>query len=81
MVALEGIKPTIPPYERRARKRPRRGRPVKAGPGYDAERWRVERTFAWLGNYRRLLVRYERHLSTFQAFFVIAFVLVLLRYL
>ena len=76
----KGIKPTIPPYERRARKRPRRGRPVKAGPGY-AERWRVERTFAWLGNYRRLLVRYERHLSTFRAFFIIAFVLVLLRHL
>ena len=54
----KGIKPTIPPYERRARKRSRRGRPVKAGLGY-AERWRVERTFAWLGNYRRLLVRYD----------------------
>jgi hypothetical protein len=53
---------------------------VKAGPGY-AKRWRVEWTFAWLGNYRRLLVRYERHLSTFRAFFVIAFVLVLLRHL
>src|SRR5215216_2624897 len=76
----KGIKPTIPPYERRARKRPRRGRPVKAGPGY-AERWRVERTFAWLGNYRRLLVRHERHLSTFRAFFTIGFVLVLLRHL
>jgi transposase len=22
-------------------------------------RWRVERTFAWLGNFRRLLVRWE----------------------
>ena len=76
----KGIKPTIPPYERRARKRPRRGRPVNVGPGY-AERWRVERTFAWLGNFRRLLVRHERHLSTFRAFFVIAFVLVLFRHL
>jgi len=76
----KGIKPTIPPYERRARKRPRRGRPMNVGPGY-AERWRVERTFAWLGNFRRLLVRHERHLSTFWAFFVIAFVLVLLRHL
>ena len=24
-------------------------------------RWKVERTFAWLGNFRRLVVRYERH--------------------
>ena len=28
------IKPTIPPYERRARKLPILGRPVKVGPGY-----------------------------------------------
>jgi Transposase DDE domain len=30
----KGIKPGIPPYERRPRKRPRRGRPTKAGPGW-----------------------------------------------
>lgn len=74
----KGIKPTIPSYERRARKRPKRGRPVKAGPGY-AERWKVERTFAWLGNFRRLLVRHERYLSTFRTFFLVAFVLMVLR--
>jgi transposase len=74
----KGIKPTIPTYERRERKRPKRGRPVKAGSGY-AERWKVERTFAWLGSFRRLLARYERYLCTFRAFFLIAFVLMLLR--
>lgn len=75
----KGIKPTIPPYVRRDRKRPTRGRPLKVGPGYE-ERWKVERTFAWLGNFRRLLVRQEHHLSTFRAFFLIAFILLLLRY-
>ncbi len=70
------IKPTIPPYERRAKKLPKLGRPVKVGPGY-AERWKVERTFAWLGNFRRLLVRHERYFSTFRAFFLIAFILML----
>ena len=74
----KGIKPTIPSYERRARKRPKRGRPVKAGSGY-AERWKVERTFAWLGNFRRLLVRHERYLSTFRAFLLIGFILLSLR--
>ena len=74
----KGIKPGIPPYERRPRKRPRRGRPTKAGPGY-AERWKVERTFAWLGNFRRLLVRHEHCLPTFRAFFLIAFILVSLK--
>ena len=82
MVALagrsRGIKPTIPSYLRRARNRPKRGRPVKVGPGY-AERWKVERTFAWLGNFRRLLVRHERYLFTFRAFLLVAFILVSLR--
>ena len=73
-----GIKPTIPRYERRERKHPRRGHPAKLGPGY-RERWKVERTFAWLGSFRRLLVRHERCLSTFRAFFLVAFILVSLR--
>ena len=52
---------------------------MKGGPGY-AERWKVERTFAWLGNFRRLLVRQERYLFTFRAFLLVAFILVSLRY-
>jgi transposase len=51
---------------------------MKAGPGY-SERRRVERTFAWLGNLRRLLVRHEHLLITFRAFYLVSFVLVLLR--
>lgn len=31
-------------------------------------RWTVERTIAWLHNYRRLLVRHERHSLLFQGF-------------
>ncbi len=74
-----GIKPTIPHYERRERNRPKRGRPVaEASPGC-GERWKVERTFAWLGSFRRLLVRHERCLSIFRAFVLVAFILVSLR--
>ena len=51
---------------------------MKAGPHYE-ERWKVERTFAWLFGFRRLLVRHECYLSTFRAFFLIAFILVALR--
>ena len=43
------------------------------------KRWKVERTFAWLGNYRRLVVRYDRTLSMYQAFFHIACALITLR--
>jgi len=31
-------------------------------------RWKVERTIAWLGYHRRLLVRWERHLALFTGF-------------
>ncbi len=33
------------------------------------KRWKVERTFAWFGNFRRLVVRWERHLKMYLAFF------------
>lgn len=45
------------------------------------KRWKIERTFAWLGNYRRLIVRYENHLLMYQAFFHLACLLITLRYL
>ena len=40
-----------------------------------AERFKVERTFAWLGNYRRLLIRWERLLIVYQGFFAFAVML------
>ncbi len=73
------IKPTIPPYQRRKRIRPKRGRPLRVGPGR-GERWQVERTFAWLGSFRRLLVRHERYPSIFRAFFLVAFIISLRRF-
>jgi transposase len=42
-------------------------------------RWKVERTFAWLGNFRRLLMRWERHLKMYLAFFHLACLLITLR--
>jgi transposase len=44
-------------------------------------RWKVERTFAWLGNFRRLLVRHDRYLSVYQGFFHLACFLITLRFL
>ncbi len=42
-------------------------------------RWKVERTFAWLANFRRLVVRWERHLTMYLAFFHLACLLITLR--
>jgi transposase len=42
-------------------------------------RWIIERTFAWLGNYRRLVVRYDRSITIYEAFFHIACFMIVLR--
>jgi len=42
-------------------------------------RWIVERTNAWLGNFRRLVVRYDRSLTIYGAFFHIACLMIVLR--
>jgi len=38
----------------------------------------MERTFSWLGHFRRLVVRYERSVEVYRAFVVLAFVLICL---
>jgi transposase len=42
-------------------------------------RWIVERTFAWLGAFRRLVVRYERYPHLYVAFLHIACALIAMR--
>ena len=44
-------------------------------------RWKVERLFAWLHNYRRVVVRWERRAENYTAFFHLACALILLRHL
>jgi transposase len=72
-----GIEVICPHRQNRARPPLQDGRALRR---YQ-RRWKVERTFAWLGNYRRLVVRYERKLSTYQAFFHLACLLITLRQL
>lgn len=42
-------------------------------------RWKVERTFSWFANFRRLVVRWEHSLTMFLAFFHVACLLITLR--
>jgi len=42
-------------------------------------RWKIERFFAWLKNFRRLLVRWERHCNNFLGMVQLACMLILLR--
>ena len=53
------------------------GRPLRRF----VRRWKIERLFAWLFNFRRLVVRYEYHAENFQGFVHLAAAIILLRYL
>jgi len=44
-------------------------------------RWKIERLFAWLGNFRRLVVRYEYHSDNYLGFLHLGCAVILLRYL
>ena len=44
------------------------------------KRWKVERLFAWLQNFRRLVVRYEYHFENFLALVQLGCILILLRH-
>jgi transposase len=69
-----GIKAAIPTFERRKRKKPKRGRPIRVGESYQS-RWKVERCFGWMDNCRRLVVRYDRHLHIYRSFCLLAIIL------
>ncbi len=61
----------------RVGRRHRAGRPRQKPLRVIADK--VERTFAWLGNFRRLVVRYDRSLQIYRAFFHIACFMIVLR--
>jgi transposase len=44
-------------------------------------RWRIERLFAWLQNFRRLVTRWERHAENFLGMLHLGCVKILLKYL
>jgi transposase len=66
MIAPNKINRRVPTQDGRALRRYRR-------------RWKIERLFAWLFNFRRLVVRYEYHAENFQGLVHLAAALILLR--
>ena len=51
-------------------------RQTEHGTGLGSARWVVERTFAWLHQYKRLLVRYDRRADIHEAFLALGCCLV-----
>lgn len=76
-LAEQGIQMIAPHRRNRVKPKTQDGRPLRRY----RRRWKVERLFAWLGNFRRLVVRYERHLENYLGFVHLGCIAILLRYL
>lgn len=74
-LATRGIELVAPHRRNRSKPRTQDGRALRRY----RRRWKVERTFAWLGNFRRLVVRYDRSDVIYEAFFHIACFMITLR--
>jgi transposase len=51
-------------------------RNTEHGSGLGRQRWVVERTFAWLNQFRRLRIRYEKRADIHEAFLALACILI-----
>jgi len=65
----------IAPHLSHRRRKTQDGRPLRRY----KRRWLVERLFAWLQNYRRLITRWERHAENFLGFLHLGCICILLR--
>lgn len=72
-LALLGIQMIAP--NRKNHRKSQDGRPLRRY----KRRWRVERLFAWLHNFRRLVVRWERHAENFLGMVHLGMMVILLR--
>ena len=66
-------------YRRELRRRGIARRGVAHGSGLGRHRWVVERTFAWLHQFKRLLVRYERRADNHEGLLTLACCLICYR--
>ena len=73
-LAGEGIE-LIAPQRSNRRVKTQDGRPLRRY----RRRWKVERLFAWLQNFRRILVRHERDVLNYFGFVQLGCILILLR--
>lgn len=77
LAAERGIALIAPHRRNRRRPASQDGRPLRRY----RRRWRVERLWAWLQNFRRLVTRYEYHAANFLGFVQLGCIIILLRHL
>ena len=74
-LAEQGIELIAPHRSNRKRPKTQDGRPLRRY----RKRWKVERFFAWLNKYKRVITRWDRCFLTFTAFVHLACAMILLR--
>ena len=72
----KGVELIAPHRSNRKKKKTQDGRQLRRY----KRRWKVERFFAWLFNFRRILVRHEYQADNYLAFVLLACMKILLRY-
>lgn len=72
-----GIEQITPHKSNRVAAKLQDGRPLRRY----RRRWKIERTIAWIGNFRRLVVRYDRDVEHYKAFVLLACIVITSRYL
>lgn len=74
-LAAQGVELIAPHRGNRTRAATQDGRPLRRY----RRRWKIERLFAWLNKYKRVITRWDRCHERFTAFVHLAFSLILLR--
>lgn len=67
--------PLIAPHRKNKKKKTQDGRPLRRY----KRRWKVERLFAWLQNYRRISTRWDYYARNYLGWILLGCILILLR--
>ncbi len=73
----QGVEMIAPHRRNRKKRKTQDGRKLRRY----KRRWKVEGLFAWLGNFRRLVIRYESRVENYLGFVRLGCMMILLRYL
>ena len=74
-LAAQGVQMISPHRKNRNKPKTQHGRELRR---YN-RRWKIERLFAWLHNFRRLVTRWERKAQNFLGFVQLGCIIILLR--
>ena len=74
-LAVRGLDLVCPHRQNRTRPKRQDGRKLRRY----RSRWIIERTIAWLQNFRRVVVRWDRRVSIYKAFVHVACIVILLK--